>query len=475
VRLALLAVFTLVTLRASASEVTDNLETLRKKLAAKEAERTQQSPGGSPTSQQIKMIQGLIARADYDKAQQLLGNVSNYGLPPEFQEEWMQVVDALGKDLEKLQAESMEKWRSEVDLLVADSKKGCLDAKNSADLDPLLIRCAALQMRREQQNNILGERTYRKLTGTASTLSSWANYLDFRDAGNIRRANETLRSLMTNESIFPVLTVQEIDARFLVDGAETLNSRSALAKVFEGVKSADDLPAALERLKVYSSSPMNPELSALRNEQKRMEAVQQAWEMVKKGDDSTALKTLDRMNSFGGMEEAQSYYEPLKRQIFRKALQSKAQAWSKLSQNSDEDAPAFLDRILDELQGRQDYAAIIEVMKFSEQINRTGQAGTSAQDRTALENFLAAQRFENAGDDLAAVTNYRLVVGAPSGKYVPTARAEEALKKLKEKNPEVFKNYEGALMEEMRSMRQQIQMLLGRTSGARPYPPFPGR
>lgn len=456
--------------RAS-GDVNGDLEALRKKIAAKEAEKPRQSMGGRQLSLQIKQLQALIARADYERAQQMLGNLAEYGLDPELQEEWAQVFELLGKELQKLQVASMEKWRGEVDQLVADAKKGCMEATSSADLDSLLVRCAALQMRREQQNNVLGERTTRKLMGAASTLSAWANYLDCRDSGNIKRANEALRGLRTNDSNYPVLSVKEIECRFITDDAESLNVRSALGKVFEGMKSPEDLPAALERLKTLSANPMNPELGNLRSEQNRILLIQQAWEAAKKGDDETASRSLERMASSGGFDDAQAYYEPLKRQVLGLVLQRKAEKWTKLPRNEDEGTPAYLGRILDELQGKEDYATMIEVMRFSDQISRPGQTGNFASDRGSMERFLAAQRFENSGDVPAAVTNYRFVVGSPPGKYVPLARSQEALKNLQEKFPEAFKSNEGALMEEMRGLRQQMQMLLGRTQGGRPFPP----
>ncbi len=56
---------------------------------------------------------------------------------------------------------------------------------------------------------------------------------------------------------------------------------------------------------------------------------------------------------------------------------------------------------------------MIEVMKFSDQLNRTN---SPSPDRTAIDRFLAAQRFEAAGDVFGAMTNYRQVISAPVGK-----------------------------------------------------------
>ena len=57
------------------------------------------------------------------------------------------------------------------------------------------------------------------------------------------------------------------------------------------------------------------------------------------------------------------------------------------------------------------------------------------------------------------------------GKYAPIKEAEEAMKRLKEKNPEVFTNYDLMLAEDIRLLRQQIQSIVRTPPGHRPnYP-----
>ena len=439
------------------------IEVFRKKLAAREAEQPQQNRGGTSLSVQIKVLQAALARGDYDKVQQMLGNLASYGLPPEYQEEWLQIVEQTSKELEKRRSESMDKWRVEVDQLVADTKKVCIEASTAADLDPLLVRCAALQMRREQQNNVLGERIAKKLTGVVNTLSAWTGYLDAKEAGNSKRANETLRNLRGNESGAPVLTVQEIESKFLQNDISSMDVRGGLAKIFGGVKSPDDLPAALERLKSLVSNPINPELSSLQSERDRLEAHLRAWEAAKAGDVTAALKTLERND--GGFENAKAYYEPLKMQILDRVMQFHASKWSQLTKTENEAPAAFLQRILDELLAKGDRTALFEALKFADQITPSREGTGYSKERTAIDQFLAAERFEKAGDFLAAASCYRSVVGSSAGKYAPIEAATEALKRIQTSHPEAVKSHESALLEEMRVMRQQMQMLMGRGPG----------
>ncbi|MGH8048357.1 MAG: hypothetical protein ACREKL_14030, partial [Chthoniobacterales bacterium] len=384
-----------------AADVTDDLETFRKKVAAEESKQSPDSRGeGRQISMQLKVLQNLIARADYDRAQQMLETLGNYGLSPQFQDEWMPLSEAIGKELDKRKDESLRKWNAEVDELMKEAKKGCLEAKTSADLDALLLRCAALQMRREQQNTVAGERTTRKLAGAATTLSAFADYLDFRDAGNIKNANEALRRLLSSDSNLPVLTAADIEGRLLTDDPAGLSVDAALAKIFDGVKSPDDLAAALEKMKKYSISPATPQLASLSYEQPRLQSAMLAWKAAKDGDVNSALAALNRIPSSGGSESGRSYYAPISAQILTYILQQNVQKWTKLSFNSGETPASYLKRILEELQARGDYVSMIEVLRFSEQMARAFPSGSISGDRAALEAFVAAQRFENAGDNI---------------------------------------------------------------------------
>lgn len=473
--LPLFAILTVPTTKGGDEPSQVSLEVLRKKIAAKEAERAQQPQGGSQLSGQLKLLQSLIERGDLARASQMLdNNMLAYGLPPELQEEWIRIVEQLRKELENKQAEATEAWRKEIDQLVAETKAACLSAKSSVDLDPLLIRCAALQMCQDRRNTVQSERSGRKLSGAASLLETWADFLDFRDAGNTKRANDILRNLRTNNSNFPILSVQDIDGRFVLNDADSLTVREAFPKIFHGVASPDDLPGALDRLKSLAANPMNPELNSLRTEQRRLEAVMQAWEAVKNGDDASALKALERANNSGGFDDASSYYEPLKSRILSTVMQRKTQSWSKLTLNPGEEPAAFLGRILDELQTKGDYPTMVEVMKFSDQMSRPNGVGAFTAERQAIERFRAGQRLEAAGDPLGAMTNYRSVIASAGGKYVPTAQAQEAFKKLQEKNPELFKSADAALLEEIRSLKMMIQSMMARMGAGRPPYPMPG-
>jgi hypothetical protein len=455
-----------------AADVMDDLEGFRQKIAAAEAKPSADNPvfrGAQLYSIQLKQLENLIKRDDDDRAVQLLESSANYGLPPQFQDEWQRISALLTEELEKRKAGRLEKWAASVDQLVKDTKKTCLEAKAPEDLDGLLLRCSAAQMQANRGSDVMNERLSHKLQGVVQTLSGWASYLDFRNAGDKQRANNILRGLISNGFAFPILTVQEIESK-LADVADAqMDIRTAIAKVFAGINSPDDLPTALERIQSYSGNPQNQQFNQLRTEAPRISAYMEAWKSAQAGDATTALAMLNR--SLSSLEEAQRYYTPIKGQIESRVLKDKVGAWTKLPQNPNEAPRDYLARILDEMKERADYATMLEVMAFASEVERTGKTLASLANRQAIEQFLAGQRFEKVGDGVAAITSYRLVVGLPASKYAPTDKAAEALTGLLTKYPEAFKSYEGVLSEQIRGLSQQIQMLQQNRLPGFPYRP----
>jgi hypothetical protein len=450
-------------------ELAAKVRAFEKKTAALDGSGAERSPARMQSAPQLKTLAALLSRGDYEKARQLIGSVGVYDLSPELQQEWLEIAAAMNAELDKLKAAALEEWRVKVDALVKEAREACLAAKSSADIDPILVRCAALQMQRLGQENVLGQRAARKLAGVIATLESWMNFLDFRAANNGKAANDILRTLAANQTQFPVVTIPEIQAHFTADEAGKLTMQQALAHVYAGVKTPDELPAAIDRLGAVMKDPMNPELQSLNSELTRLETLRSAWDAAKKGADDAASRALAVVQTYGMAPEMQVRFEQLRNQVARRALESSLKAASGLELQPDEDLAVYARRVLDRFQEKGDYAAMLTAMKSADALAAPGRPDSFAQDRLTIENFLSAQRFEAIGDILAAVTGYRLVVGASGGRYAPTKPAGEALQRLREKHPDVFKDFQGVVLEELRQLRQQIQAI-GRMSPGRPYP-----
>ncbi len=449
---------------------------MRKKISASLAGKPEKEGLDAQISQQFQAVESHISRGRYNEALQMLDTGGFFGIPDNLQEEWSKLTDRLREQFAAKQTEALEKWGAVVNQLVADVKQACLEAKNSGDLDSAMLKCTGMQMRRDRSGGPLSDRIDHKLQGAITTLTAWANYLDFRDAGKAKAANDALRSL-NQQTGFPVLSVQEIDAHVLSDPADPERARAAVNGIMRTVQSPDDLPAALAKLeKLIPANPTRTDVSWLSNDQRQLRAVSEAWIAAKAGDDAGVSRALEQYAISGGSAEVKSALDQMLVQVLTQQLEIKAKAWTKLSPNPGEDARSYVGRILDELQAAKNYKVMLEVLNFAEQPMRYQKPLASLQkERTAIDQFLAAQRFEQLNDTVAAVTNYRFVVGSAGGKYVPMEEAEAALKRLREKDPEAFKSYEGVLAEELRVLRQQMQsltqLLMNRPMiPGRPYP-----
>ncbi len=409
---------------------------------------------------QIKMLRAYLSREEIDRAQQLLEGGYLQDLPVEWQREWFDLRTALVGDMENRRTKAMEKWRAEVDALLRDVQAECPKAESAAALDPLLVRCAALQMQRFAQQDIINQRTVRKLSGIADTLQGWTNYLDFRTAGNIPAANQALLNLAKNSSQFPVLTQDQIEARIAVAKPEPA-AREAFRKVLAGIGGIEDLEPAVKQLLTLASQPDPSGNQMLNYEKAKVEHLSAAWRALNAGNYDAMLSAVERFQSAGGDEDLAVHYDRLRGDFVKRLFAVRLQPLSNLQQEPKEDLQAYVVRVLAQLQAKEDYAGMVEVIKLAERLFRTTGGFAITQDRTAIERFLAARRFEAAGDFLVAVNEYRAVVSAVGGPYAPTKQASEALQRLKEKSPEIFNDATTIVLQEIRSLKQQIMMNRG--------------
>jgi len=455
-----------------AGDINQQIEEYGKKVDA-EILKNPQIPGNVHTRRMLQEIRRSLRQGNYDNALQILTQAS-YDLSPDQQADWQRFANELTASIEKEQANREESIQKDANALIADTRKACLEAKSSADLDSLFIRCAAMQGERNAQSNALNQRVADKITGCATTLDAWAKYLDLRDAGDARRANDTLKRLANNNSGFPVLKIDEIDARYMPVPSEEMNPSLVFFTLAAGVKTPEELPALKQKTLDYMAIPKNqPATEFLEMEIKRIDGLLKVQDLIAKKDYPNAFKAILRWNS-SGRSETMNFYDPIREQLQEVTFAKVMSQWTKLQKAEDEIDMAFIDRVLAELSAKGEYAQVLEVLNVSEMLQRMrpdnySGTGNPSGEKAAIEKFLAAQRFEEAGDYLSAITNYRLVVAA-KGPNVPTDKAKDALKILIEKYPELAKNQDGFLLQEMQSLRQEIRMIMGRLAPGRPFP-----
>lgn len=424
-----------------------DLDAYCQQLAAAEPEDPATSRAVKQLALQIRALQNLIDREDYEPALRMMADFPGFGLPQDFVDTWTGLAEPLRKELEKLKANRLENWSNDVNELVKDTQAACLDAKSSADLDGLLIRCSALQLRvRPNNNTVLSQRVSRKLAGASETLAAWADYLDFLEAGDSKRAGDALRRLVQGASGLPVLSSEQIAERLGPIADDNSSIESHVAEILADVQTPDDLPEALQKLVTYLNSPLLGQNTTAQYEVQRLRSFIEAWRAARERNVSETIAQLN--SSQLGSLDIRPLYSSIAKQIRDRLLREAVSQWGEFEQQTGESDSAYLSRIVDELNSRHEYAKLRDALAFSARYLRTDESQGS---RVMIDCFLGGQRLEEAGDFAAAVTNYRIVV-ASSAEFAPTEAAQEGLRRIKDHDPSF-------LTDDMRRMNGLLERL----------------
>jgi hypothetical protein len=147
-----------------------------------------------------------------------------------------------------------------------------------------------------------------------------------------------LRKLTGEGSQFPVLTMDDIQAHFMSEKSNRLTMEEAFERIFGGVKSSDDLPAALERMDHLNGLLDPGQLTGIQGEKIKIQHLQSASDALKRGDEEGAIKSFNDLNNTGGLAFATPHYDRIKLAMVRPLCISKIKKYSDL-QIGDEEGP----------------------------------------------------------------------------------------------------------------------------------------
>jgi hypothetical protein len=402
---------------------------------------------------QLRALHALLVERKYERAQAALGALMVYGLPADLQAEWVKIENALQQQVKEAMAKQNEAWQAKVDRLVSDAKATCLGATIASDVEPLLVRVTGLQLERNTNGTVLAQRYGRKLDGVVSLATAWSNYLDYKAAGNEEAQNTALKTLLSDNA-FPILTRSEIEAR--IEAAQSL-SVEKFARILEGLRSLEDLPKTVQELKAAASRPAIQARGMPRLDGQNFELLLTLWEAVKQGD-LTVLSQWPSDYAGSYTPQVQSTWRQYRDEIATLFLAEAFKGRVNLPPKPRELAEPYAERLLQTLREKRGFETMTEVYRLRQSLLLAAPKGENwASERAQFETLAAARRFEVAGDTLGAITAYRSIVGGAAGKYFPMDEATEALKRLRAANPAAFNDVQGVVLEELRSLRQQLQ------------------
>ena len=466
-----LALVALATSPLRAEGATDELSEFTKELQKSLESRQPDQSHGRDIVGQFSALDAALKRGDFERAQQMLQSLSGYGVTPELQGKWQSLADKLAEAIVEQQQQAAIDWKKSVDALAKRTREVCAGAKSSADLDEVMVDIAAQQMKRTRSGNLLAQRASQKLEALARFVDQWSRFLDFREAGDAKQANNILRSLSQSGGDYPVMSAAEIQKAFDAEAMVPDNPIEAARQVFVNVDTIEELPAAVARLDEIGKNP------AWRSQvqgwnTKNFLFLVDADREVQAGAFAEARVTLEKVgrdNLYINLPGLQT----LRDQIIERLRTGEMLAITGAALQPGETTNAMLTRVLDQLKGESKYAEMARIISQVSKLPRpSGNAPIypwSDGDATALVAFATAAQFDAAGDVFPAVVEYRRVISAgQAGKYAPTKEAQAALERLKKSNPEVFADVNSVVLEELRQIRQTILQIRTRQPGAPP-------
>ena len=463
----------LVALAASplrAGTAPDELSEFTKELQKSLSSRQSDQNYGRDIVGQFGALDAALRRGDFERAQQLLQNLSGYGVPPELQSKWQSLADKLAEAIVEQQQQHAIEWKKLVDALVKKTREACMTAKSSADLDEVMVDIAAQQLKRTRSSNLLAQRASQKIEALARFVDQWSRFLDFREAGDAKQANNILRNLSQSGSDFPMLSATEIQKAF-VEETISDNPAEAARKVFVGVDTLEAIPPAVTRLTEILKDP------AVRNQNqgwntKNLLLLVEADNQAQAGAFADARASLQRVENdpiFSNLPGLGA----LRDQVTERVRSGELLGITGATLKPGETTNTMLTRVLDQLKAESKYAEMARIISQANKLPRprTGYPSNpwSSEDATALIAFATASQFDQAGDAFPAVVEYRRVISTgQTGKYAPTKEAQAALERLQKSNPDVLKDVNSVVLEELRQIRQIIMQLRTRQPGERP-------
>ncbi|MDD5201041.1 MAG: hypothetical protein PHC88_14710 [Terrimicrobiaceae bacterium] len=406
-----------------------------------------------------------LKRGELNQAREILQNLNGAGLPPELQDAWQSLADALAAQIIQLQQQAAISWKKAVDEAATKTRDVCIAAKTSSDLDGITLEVAALQNKHRQMNNLLVDRANRKLEGITRFLDQWSRFLDFRAAGSITAANNLLRNLRA-ENDPPIISQKDLERAFIEQLPSPWTTADVPRIAFRDVKNVADLPPAVEKMNELLSNPAIYEAGFFLSDPRDILALVTADQQVKEGNFAAAEEALSDLDRSEVYQTCRRWLQPIRTAIRQRLTAGELQQITGAKPRSDESSNTMLRRVLDGLQAGGEYTKMSDLVTEISMLPATTLYGKvdypwSPGDATALLAYANASKLEQAGDALAAVNEYRRVItSAQGGKYAPTAEAQKAIERLKKSHPEAFADIDGVVLDELRQIRQELDQAL---------------
>ncbi len=361
-------------------------------------------------------------------------------------------------ELQVLQQHAYQVWYADIDALIEDARRVCLAAETSADMDALILRLAALEMKRPNStNNVVVTRGTEKLRGTVNTVQSWMRYLDQRRAGNSEAANNTLKQLERSSSNFPLLTREQLAGKWMKE-TKVENPDAVAIEILARI--TEDPDTLVQAIRSFEAAVEDPQLS--KNEYFQHEVIPQltaykkGFEALEAKDFETAESVYKSINR-GSRSALFPYTDALKNRLSNGVTALRLEQFIGEPIDMNQPVDAQVEVYLEQFWNEGKLLKIKEILNLQSYGKKTQAALATRKILGALNDYLTGQQFEQANDVVSAYQSYRKTLKYTGQGHPLNDLAIAALKRLRATAPDRIDRFDdSALIQEIQELREEL-------------------
>jgi tetratricopeptide (TPR) repeat protein len=428
----------------SFQELLDQLDAL---IASDFSGKMANSPAGRRILNLTKQLHGGITRAEYGDSRTTLEQLLDAIPTAPGKQIVTQLQQALLGEIESRNNELVAKVAAFLD----KAARICPEAKRASDLDPLFADIDAIEI---ASGLDLAARERETLDSASQFLTHWQAYLAQSAGGYEAAALATLRSIRDSPTSRPLVPLTVLNAQ--IDILTQSEPAGRVTKILNGVKTLDDLPAAIEALRAISL--LDPERfgSESTDGLAHMEFGARA---LKAGDYAAALATVAALPTNSALEDdygrsfrstssaGQQYiagippatYFSLRNQLLTALLPAYLALPENPQPKPGEDPSQYLLRLAGEAAARSDYGEVSQILgtyrlcAFNDSPPPWVDSGIAA-----CTAYFQGQKLERAGFFAGAIAAYHRVLDQGPDQFNPVSQATARIAALRKDHPADF-------------------------------------
>ncbi len=378
----------------------------------------------------LRQVQAALTQDNFRSIEQMLTNFGNYNPSEKAQ----QGIDALREAIS-------DELRANTDAVILELK-GILDvaretvsrAAEPEELDKILETLSRNRFTNQRNsetydsNDPVVRGLMSELGSARQFVTSWQDYLQASNAGDLSRATQALGNLADNE--VTLIPRSRIIARIEFERA----GGEELARISASITSLGEMKGAIEKLSAQvgsrSSSSDNPAIKETLANLVRLEKVYREFQAGL----PVSLEIIQDSTTSSGMLEKLDFIG-LRAQLLLLVLPRYLDLPESFAANEGETVDGFLDRAMDDATARADAAAARRIKDTSLMLVKSGNFRQA--DLDALRDYAAGLSQMEAGQHLLAVVSLQKALSSGSD-LIPSAETGAMLKTIREKHPEEF-------------------------------------